>query len=70
MLGTCCRLNIIELHLLCLALNHVKHFVDHAAHTRSILKLHGVVDTMQTQAANSVAMRLFGADQTFDLGHF
>jgi len=65
-----CRLNFIELHLLCLALNHVKHFVDHAAHTRSIFQLHGVVDTTQTQAANGVAMRLFGANQTFDLCHF
>jgi hypothetical protein len=32
--------------------------------------LHGVVDTSQTQSANSVAMRLLGADQTFDLRHF
>jgi hypothetical protein len=69
-LGTLCWLNFIELHLLCLALNHIKHFVDHAAHARSILKLYGVVDTAQTQSANSVAVRLLGADQTFDLRYF
>ncbi len=69
MLGTFCRFYLIELHL-CLPLNQVKHFVNHAAHCRSIFQLNGVVHTTQAQTANTCTMRLLGSDDAFHQRHF